>query len=408
MKLYSLIHLLVKGFSRCAVRRMESRIIAIRATASADLPVAVRTGESGIKHNLLKTFAVSLLEIADKRIVSFPVRETIFFKFFRHMLQNYYFCPKSDIMKKAIIIICTAMMSVMAFGQEKRMAVVETSTCYMRIRPDYESALETQELMGTVVEIVSEDGYWREIVSPQPYKAWVTEKTLVEMSQEQLEEYEAAPKYMFTDLYGHIFSEPSDKSQTICDLVGGDVIRAAQRNGKAVSKGRWAGVILPSGRTGWVQKSDLKHLGDRIDIRQGDDAKGLISSQKMEDIIASAMQLLGSPYLWGGMSAKGVDCSGLVRISSIMNDVLLPRNASQMVKCGIEVNLDGMQRGDLVFFGTPATDEKPMRVTHVGIYLGNNRIIHSSHMVRINSLKPEDEDYYENAHKLIAARRLVN
>ena len=300
------------------------------------------------------------------------------------------------------------MMSVMAFGQEKRMAVVETSTCYMRIRPDYESALETQELMGTVVEIVSEDGYWREIVSPQPYKAWVTEKTLVEMSQEQLEEYEAAPKYMFTDLYGHIFSEPSDKSQTICDLVGGDVIRAAQRNGKAVSKGRWAGVILPSGRTGWVQKSDLKHLGDRIDIRQGDDAKGLISSQKMEDIIASAMQLLGSPYLWGGMSAKGVDCSGLVRISSIMNDVLLPRNASQMVKCGIEVNLDGMQRGDLVFFGTPATDEKPMRVTHVGIYLGNNRIIHSSHMVRINSLKPEDEDYYENAHKLIAARRLVN
>ena len=295
-----------------------------------------------------------------------------------------------------------------SFGQEKRMAVVETSTCYMRIKPDYESALETQELMGTVVEIVGEESYWREIVSPQPYKAWTTEKTLVEMSEAQVKEYEAAPKYMFTGLYGHIFSEPSEKSQTICDLVGGDVMRIVFRKGKAITKGKWAEVMLPSGRTGWVQKDELKRLGERIDIKQGDNAAGLVSAQKMEDIIASAMKLLGSPYFWGGMSAKGVDCSGLVRISSIMNDVLLPRNASQMVKCGVEVDLSEMQRGDLVFFGTPATDEKPMRVTHVGIYLGDNHIIHSSHMVRINSLTPGDDDYYENAHKLIAARRLVN
>ena len=65
-----------------------------------------------------------------------------------------------------------------------------------------------------------------------------------------------------------------------------------------------------------------------------------------------------------------------------------------------------LQRGDLVFFGTPATDEKPMRITHVGIYLGDNKIIHSSHRVRINSLIPGDEDYYENAHRLVAAIRL--
>ena len=135
------------------------------------------------------------------------------------------------------------------------------------------------------------------------------------------------------------------------------------------------------------------------------------------------------------MSAKGVDCSGLVRISAIMNDVLLPRNASQQIFCGtpVEMSCDSdfwdenyrivfmtefieemkarvknLKRGDLVFFGTPATDEKPRRVTHVGIYLGDNRIIHSSHMVRINSLNPEDADYYENAHRLIAACRLFN
>ena len=319
--------------------------------------------------------------------------------------------------------------------QSKRMAVVETSTCYMRIAPDYESALETQELMGTVVEIVGESGYWREIVSPQPYKAWTTEKTLVEMSAEQIREYEAAPKYMFTELYGHVYAEPSEKAQTICDLVGGDVMRVALRS--AVTKGKWAQVELPSGTQGWVLKNAVKPLGEMTNIRMGDTSDQLVSDEKMEAIIASAYQLLGVPYFWGGMSSKGVDCSGLVRICAIMNDVLLPRNASQMIKCGatVEMSYDtkfwedsirtteggiftteftqemkarvkDLKRGDLVFFGTPATAEKPRRVTHVGIYLGGNRIIHSSHKVRINSLIPGDADYYENSHRLIGAVRL--
>lgn len=312
---------------------------------------------------------------------------------------------------KAIEIISIALgllVAVSGSAQDKRMAVVETSTCYMRIAPDYESALETQELMGTVVEIVGESGYWREIVSPQPYKAWATEKTLVEMTAEEIKEYKAAPKYMFTELYGHVYMEPSEKSQTLCDLVGGDVMRMALKNGKAAIKGKWAMVMLPSGKTGWVHKTAVKTLGERTNIRMGDGADNMISIEKMEAIIASAHQLLGVPYLWGGMSAKGVDCSGLVRISAIMNGVLLPRNASQMIKCGIPVQLDQLQRGDLVFFGTAASDEKPMRVTHVGIYLGDNHIIHSSHLVRINSLDPEAPDYYENAHRLIAACRLFN
>lgn len=322
-------------------------------------------------------------------------------------------------MKRALIIFLTvAMTAATMTAQEKRMAVVETSTCYMRIAPDYESALETQELMGTVVEIVGEQGYWREIVSPQPYKAWTTEKTLVEMTGEEIDEYIKAPKYIFTELYGHIYSMPSEKSQTICDLVGGDVMRMALKGGRAdkavrrepraVTKGKWAQVALPSGRTGWVCRKDLRPLDDRIDIRMGDKAEGKISQEKMEDIIASAMELVGVPYMWGGMSSKGVDCSGLVRIACIMNDVLLPRNASQQIKCGVPVELTDLQRGDLVFFGQPATEDKPMRVTHVGIYLGDNHIIHASHLVRINSLIPEDEDYYENAHRLIAACRLVN
>ena len=291
--------------------------------------------------------------------------------------------------------------------QSKRMAVVQTSTCYMRLHPDYESALETQELMGTVVEIVGEQGYWREIVSPQPYKAWTTEKTLMEMTPEELKAYEEAPKYIYTAHYGHVYTTPTNNNPSaICDLVGGDILRAVEKKKGSASPsgkhGKWVEVMLPSGRTGWVLKKDVRPLGERTDIRMGDSAEGLVSIEKMEDVIRQAYSLLGVPYLWGGMSSKGVDCSGLVRICFLMNDILLPRNATQQIKCGKEVNIKDIQRGDLIFFGNTETGA----ITHVGIYLGNGEFIHASHLVRVNSLIPGAENYYENAHRLIRACRI--
>ena len=290
-----------------------------------------------------------------------------------------------------------------------RYAVVDLSSIYMRAEPDYESALETQELMGTVVEVVSEKGYWREIVSPQPYRAWCTEKGIVEMSEAEIEAYKAASKCIFTGLYGHMYDAPNEDAPTLCDLVGGDVLRLIG------GKGRWTKVMLPSGITGWVKSEWIKPWEGFRSIAMGEGDAG--SDAQMEEIIATAFRLKGVPYLWGGMTPKGVDCSGLVRWSFLMNGILMPRNASQIINCGDEVPLrlpkDGqaagiehLRRGDLVFFGTPAKEGGRQRVTHIGIYIGNNRIIHSSHLVRVNSLIPGDEDYYENSHKLIAARRL--
>lgn len=304
-------------------------------------------------------------------------------------------------MKRLLIILAAALGTLSLAAQDKpRHAVVALSAIYMRIAPDYESALETQELMGTVVEITGEKNYWREVVSPQPYKAWCTEKGLIELNDEQLEAYLSAPKCIFTELYGHVYEAPSPKAQTICDLVGGDIMRITGK------KGQWTQVSLPSGETGWVCSRSVKPHDGFISIAKGEGNADSISDEMMESIIATAFRLKGVPYLWGGMTPKGVDCSGLVRWSCLMNGILLPRNASQIIHCGDEVSLDKMQRGDLVFFGTPAKDGKPQRVTHIGIHIGEGRIIHSSHMVRVNSLDPNEPDYYENAHRLIAARRL--
>ncbi len=306
------------------------------------------------------------------------------------------------IMRKIFFLVLAGLLALPLAGQEKRMAVVEFSTSYLRLKPDYESPLETQELMGTVVEIVGEQGYWKEVITPQPYRAWCTDLGLVEMDAEEIEAYAKAPKVMFMGLYGHVHVKPSSKSATICDLVGGDLMRPVRE------KGCWTEVMLPSGKTGFVPSQELKLHEGFESIVQGD--RGGIPDETKEKVIKEAEKLLGIPYLWGGMSAKGVDCSGLVRICHIMNGILLPRNASQQINCGVPVDytdLNNLRRGDLVFFGSPAKEPggRP-RVTHVAIYLGEGKIIHSSHCVRINSLVQGNPDYYAGAKRMVGAARL--
>ena len=207
-------------------------------------------------------------------------------------------------MKRLIILLAAlslAANSVFAQNEttEKRWAVVELSTIYMRLQPDYEAALETQELMGTVVEIVGQKSYWREIQSPQPYQAWATSMGLIEMSSEEIEAYKAAPKVIFNDLYGHVYTEPATDSQTICDLVGGDILRiVSQADNKAKSpkaqealKGKWTQVMLPSGKTGYVPTRQLTLHTGFMSIAKGEGNAESISEQTTEAIIAQAQKL---------------------------------------------------------------------------------------------------------------------
>lgn len=300
-------------------------------------------------------------------------------------------------MRKYILAAAMAFMAVSASAQQK-WGVVDFSANYMRSEADFDSCLETQALMGTVVEITGSESYWLQIKASAPeYTAWAHQMGVFQMSEEELQAYIEAPKYICTTEYTFLYDRPSSMAAHVCDLVMGDLVcKIPETNGKKVlGDVGFYKVQTPSGRTGYVKALEF---ADFSTWASKTEATG-------KSVIKTAEKFIGVPYFWGGNTIKGVDCSGLAWSSYFMNGIILPRNCSQMVKCGAEVPLFCLEQGDLLFFGRKADGENPEKITHVAIYLGEAMMMHASGMVRKNSIDPSKENYYER--EILHARRII-
>jgi cell wall-associated NlpC family hydrolase len=124
----------------------------------------------------------------------------------------------------------------------------------------------------------------------------------------------------------------------------------------------WLVVRLPAGDTGYVQGGDVKPVDPAAPRPRG----------KREDLVASARRFLGVPYLWGGMTAHGIDCSGLVSRVYDANGIEIPRDADLQFDDAeaAPVRRGALRPGDLLFFGQDAT-----HISHVGLYVGRGRFL---------------------------------
>ncbi len=290
---------------------------------------------------------------------------------------------------------------------ENGLAFAALSVINMREDPNYAAELGTQALMGTPVKVHYHDnGYWVNIETPDGYKAWVNEMAIVPIDQARLDAWKASKRMVVTNYYTFFLDAPRPDANHVSDGVWGDIVEYVGATGK------YTEVALPDGKHAFVPTADVTELRSWVDSR-----KAVIPANAPQSDVEKARQLIletaktfvGVPYLWAGTSIKGVDCSGFAKTVYFLNGYMLLRNASQQFKTGEPVDvsegLGKLQPADLVFFGTEATDEKPVRITHVAIYMGDGKIIHSSQVVRINSLIEGEPDYYSR--KPIRACRIL-
>lgn len=278
---------------------------------------------------------------------------------------------------------------------EKSYGVINLSVADIREAADFTSGMATQAILGTPIRIYQKDNWYR-IQTPDGYIGWSQLANFHPMTKGEFNKWNLAEKVVFTDYFGFSYSQPDKNSQTITDLVNGNMLKLEGEDGEFYK------VSYPDGKSAYILKTQAKLYKDWI---------GSISLTK-ESLVEKAYKLMGIPYVWGGTSVKGMDCSGYTKTVLFMHGIILMRDASQQVNTGIPVDIssgyENLEVGDLMFFGKIGENGKPDRIRHVGFYLGDNRFIHASGCVRISSLDPTAPDYDEiNTKEFIRASRII-
>lgn len=277
----------------------------------------------------------------------------------------------------------------------KTYGIVNLSVCNMRVEDDFSSEMMTQALMGMPVRVLQRRGWYR-IQTPDNYIAWVHRVGVHPVTKAEYDAWNQADKVVVTSHCGFTYQKPDATSQTVSDVVAGNRLKYEG------AEGGYYKVSYPDGRQAYISESIARPEKEwRAALRQ--DAAS---------IIRTAYTMMGIPYLWAGTSSKGVDCSGFVRTTLFMHDIIIPRDASQQAYVGEHIDIapdfGNVQPGDLIFFGRKATADKKERVVHVAIYLGNKKFIHSQGDVHVSSFNLADAEYDEyNLNRLLYAVRVL-
>jgi hypothetical protein len=247
------------------------------------------------------------------------------------------------------------------FPQDKRYAIVTASAVMGRYKPVEVKEEGTEMLYGEPVRLIRDSGPYYQVQSTTGYLGYVPKASLRPVDLSEWNQYHLGKQAVF--------------GRNV-ELENGQSIRMGTR--------------LPYLEDGTLLLADGQKLTlSEANYRIVNPALNPIRKQ----IIESGKQYLGLPYVWGGRSADGVDCSGFVMQSFLLNDIYLPRDTDEMANVGRIIGLpgwtDALLPGDLLFF----TGYRRL-VTHVAIYMGDDRVIHSlGKGVQIESLNPEHPEY---------------
>ncbi len=273
--------------------------------------------------------------------------------------------------------------------------LINNSVANIRSRASHSAELGTQALLGTAVKILKKEGEWYLIQTPDDYISWVDHGGITVFESNQYPKWKSADKVIYTEVMGQVFSDKT-YAAPVSDIVLGCKLELLSSTDNSYK------VKYPDGRLGFIRKNEAEIYSEWLKEHDVDTAF----------IRSITMKLMGIPYLWGGTSTKGMDCSGFTKTVYNMMGYVIPRDASQQVYAGeiIDANnaFEDLEIGDLLFFGKSATDSTKQRTTHVGIWIGNDEFIHASMQVRVSSINPDAANYDEyNKNRYLGSRRYL-
>ena len=233
-------------------------------------------------------------------------------------------------------------------------AVVKVPVLDMRAKPQSGSGRVSQARLGDNLALEQRSGEYFQVRSDDGYRGWVRASYVVGARGER---YAKRGDVMVVDSLFEPFSSSPTDLRPIQVAPMGSVLQVSGRKGGRLK------VVLPDGRIGFARTKDTRN------------ARNPFRRESVGEIVQRALTLAGAPYLWGGTTPWGLDCSGFVQLAFKMGGYQLLRDADmQFDGNGEVVSRRNVKSGDLLFF----RGRKNPKVGHVAMYLGGGLMIHAS------------------------------
>ena len=253
--------------------------------------------------------------------------------------------------------------------------VVSQNVANLYTEPDTSSELASQAVLGEHVTAGEERHGFLRVTTEDRYESWIDARLVVPQS-----DLSDLLSTTIATLLADVYAYADAQAEILTKLTAGTRVSQTRRP----EAGSWAAVSLPGGLTGYIHALHLSRTHEADSFQQAEES-GLrrvdIVSALGINIAETAKRLVGTPYLWGGTTPFGIDCSGLTQLAYKLNGIQLLRDAHlqfvdrRFVRVEKEQGLETaiLDAGDLVAFSR--RDDK--RPTHIGLALGDGRFLHS-------------------------------